>query len=292
MKFRTEIKIEDAPLKLSPERQLLLAGSCFSDYIGARLEYLGWPAVVNPCGVIYNPVSMSLLLRLALASRAIRREIVASAVTRRDQMFVSWFMSSVVMESTEENCIDRVCARLDLLEKAIEKSEAMILTFGTSDVWLLAGTDRAVGNCHKHPSSEFEKRRIGVEEMVADWVELIKMVRMRNPDIGVILTVSPRRYLAEGFADNSRQKAILLLGCEKLCQEVENTFYFPAYEIMNDDLRDYRFYGKDLVHPSEMAVDYIWEKFTETFMDSSGLSVLKQIETQAKRSAHRKRAGS
>lgn len=287
MKFRTEINIKDAPHNLSPERLVIMAGSCFSDNIGAKMRSSGWPVCVNPCGVIYNPVSMGVLFQLALTHRSVRREIISAGLTRREGKYVSWLMSSVAQGSTPEECVDSVCERIDILEENLEKADAMVLTFGTSDVWLLASTDRAVGNCHKHPSSEFEKRRCDVGEIVALWKGIIRAVRERNPELKVIFTVSPRRYLSDGFAENTRQKAVLILSCERLCRELENTVYFPAYEIMNDDLRDYRFYASDLLHPSEQAVEYIWEKFVEAFLDEEERKKLAEMEKENKRLSHR-----
>ena len=287
MKFRTEIKITDAPQNLSPERLVLLAGSCFSDNIGRRMIEAGWPAVVNPCGVLYNPVSMALVFRLALAQRALRREIVDSSLTMREGRYVSWIMGSKAMGDTPDECIDRVCECLDSLEEGLERANAIILTFGTSDVWLLKDTDRAVGNCHKHPSSEFMRRRVGIEEIADTWRDTIEAIRMRNPKVIFILTVSPRRYLSDGFAENTRQKAILVLACEALCTSVGNVFYFPAYEIMNDDLRDYRFYAADLLHPSEQGIEYIWEKFCYAFLDERAVGKLREMEKERKRARHK-----
>lgn len=287
MKFRTEITVNDAPRKLSPERLVLLVGSCFSDNIGAKMSMAGWPVEANPCGVVYNPVSMAILFQLALTHRPVRREIIASGLTERDGAWVTWFMSSKVTAPTPEECIDNACAVLDRLESAIERAQAVILTAGTPDVWLLRGTDRAVGNCHKHPASEFERRRAGIDEIAGVWKELICAVRERNPECDFILTLSPRRYLAEGFADNTRQKAVLALAWEKLCAETERTAYFPAYEIMNDDLRDYRFYSSDLLHPSDSAIDYIWEKFVLAYVDTDGREKLREGEKAWRRSNHR-----
>lgn len=287
MKFRTEIKLPDAPKILFPERFVLLTGSCFSDNIGARMQKAQWPAAVNPCGVIYNPVSMALLYRLALTHRTIRREIVASALTEREGKWVSWFAGSSSAGVTPEESVDKVCEMLDTLEDGIERAHAIIITWGTSDVWLLRGTDRAVGNCHKHPAAEFDKRRVSVGEIVETWKGIINDIRERNPEVKIILTVSPRRYLSEGFAANSRLKAVLLLACECLEREVENTSYFPAYEILNDDLRDYRFYASDLLHPSETAVDYIWEKFCDTYLSPADIQALRQREKSYLQTLHR-----
>ena len=286
MKFRTEISIKDAPKNLSPERLVVLAGSCFSDNIGGRMKLAGWPAEANPFGVIYNPVSMAVLFQLAMSHPAVRREIIESSITMREGRYVSWFVGATCMADTPEDCVDRVCDCIERLEGGIEKGSALILTFGTADVWLLAGTDRAVGNCHKHPAAEFEKRRVTVEEICTTWTEMIRAMRMRNPELKIFLTVSPRRYLSDGFAENSRQKAVLLLACEQLEKTLQDVYYFPAYEILNDDLRDYRFYDKDLLHPSEMAIEYIWEKFCEFTLTTGEWEKLKAMEKEARRGRH------
>lgn len=291
MKFRTEIKFIDAPRNLSPERLVLLMGSCFSDNIGMKIKSAGWPAVANPCGVLYNPVSMAVIFQLALTHRAMRRDIIQSSLTSREGRYVSWLMGSSAMADSMDECVDKVAEAVDSLEEAIESAEAAILTFGTSDVWLLKGTDKAVGNCHKHPAAEFEKRRLGIDEIVSSWKGIIEALRSRNPGLKIVLTVSPRRYLSDGFAENSIQKAVLILACERLCNECGDTYYFPAYEIINDDLRDYRFYKPDLLHPSEIAVDYIWEKFKEFFLTDANLRLLDEMEKAAKRKLHRPLSG-
>ena len=287
MKFRTEIKISDAPKILSPERLILLAGSCFSDNIGEKISNSGWPSLVNPCGVLYNPVSIAVVFQLALTHRSLRRGIISSSITSREGKYVSWFMGAKSIGNTEEECCDRVSEAIDDLEEGLERAYGIVITFGTSDVWLLKGSDRAVGNCHKHPSQEFDRRRLGIDDIVASWSEIINMIRSRNPEVNFIFTVSPRRYLSEGFAENTRLKAVLILACEKLCKEVSNVYYFPSYEIINDDLRDYRFYKPDLLHPSEMAVDYIWEKFKESYIDKTGIEKLNQMERGYRIKNHR-----
>ena len=287
MKFRTEINLSCAPKILSPERMVLLMGSCFSDNIGGKISSCGWPSIVNPCGVLYNPVSIAVMFRLCLLHRAIRREIVASSLTLREGRYVSWFMGSKIIDESPEECVNKVCEAVDSLEEGMEKADAIILTFGTPDVWILKGTDRAVGNCHKHPASEFEKKRISIEDIVYTWKTLIQAIRNRNPEVKIILTVSPRRYLSDGFEDNMRQKAVLILACEKLCKEIEEIYYFPAYEILNDDLRDYRFYKPDLLHPSEMAIDYVWDKLKEAYLDKKAIETILKMERKERQKLHK-----
>lgn len=289
MKFRTEIDITDAPKILSPERLVLFVGSCFSDNIGSRLQSTGWPAVVNPCGVVYNPLSIAALFRLALADEGKCRKRVEESVVEREGRFVSWFMGSKVMASTPRECADMVCECIGHLREGLLKAGAVVVTFGTPDVWYLSATGMAVGNCHKHPAREFSRRRLGIDEIGELWKTLVGEVRQVNPGVRFIFTVSPRRYLSEGFADNSRLKAVLLLACEAICREISDTYYFPAYEILNDDLRDYRFYADDLLHPSSGAVAYIWEKFVESYVPPADRDLLHRMERAARAAAHHPR---
>lgn len=286
MKFRTEINLTDAPKILSPERSLLLIGSCFSDNIGRKLRESLWPATVNPCGVIYNPFSIATLLELALKEPQEREGIIEDSITTREGKYVSWLMGSRSMGQTPQDCICEVKAAMAELHAGLLAADALIVTFGTSDVWMLDGTDLVVGNCHKHPAREFSRRRLSISEIVERWRNLIDELRRLRSDLKVIFTVSPRRYLSEGFADNSRLKAILLLACEELCR-LPSVFYFPAFEILNDDLRDYRFYAPDLLHPSEQAVDYVWERFCEAYLDSRSMEKLRENIRASRRSSHR-----
>lgn len=288
MKFRTEYLPHKSEISIDPLKPVLLMGSCFADNIGAKIRECMDNVFVNPCGVIYNPSSIALLVQLALTQRVHRRTIVEASVTKREGKYVSWFMDSKTAAESAEKCVDKVCERLDILQKALETADTFIVTFGTPDAWLIKGTDRVVGNCHKHPAAEFEKIRLGIEDISMTWTAIVKGLRELNPHLNVIFTVSPRRYLGEGFADNSRLKSILLLACEKICNELKDAVYFPAYEILIDDLRDYRFYNTDLLHPSPAGIDYIWEKFTETFFTKEDIRRLKEARTRYVASLHRK----
>lgn len=270
MKFRTEVLTGKPAFRITTKSPVLLTGSCFSANIGEKMKE-GWEGKVwaNPCGVVYNPISIGLLYQLALTGRGERRAIIASSLTQREGHWATWLMDSKTSGLTPEECIDAAMEKIDALEEAIERAEMLIVTFGTSWVYLLGDSDRAVGNCHKHPASHFTRKRLGVEETVALWKATIGMIRQRNPEIKAVFTVSPVRYPGDGMAENSFLKSVLLLACETLTKELENTDYFPAYEIMNDDLRDYRFYEQDMLHPSRQAVDYIWEKFSGLYLSES-----------------------
>lgn len=290
MKFRTEYTIpQDAPKPLQPERLAILLGSCFSDNIGAKMLSSGWPALVNPCGVLYNPLSICNLIDLALLPEEEGSRRVKASEIPREGKYVSWYASSSIAGSTADECAGKMRAALEELRRGLGEAQALLLTFGTADVWQLADGGMVVGNCHKYPVPSFEKRRLGIAEIVGKVRHTLYNIKNINPDLQVILTVSPRRYLANGLADNTLQKAPLILACHELCSPAEllRISYFPAYEILNDDLRDYRFYSTDLLHPSDMAVDYIWDCFTRTYLTDEALTRLSAMARANRRQNHR-----
>lgn len=174
------------------------------------------------------------------------------------------------------------------LEECICASGVLFVTFGTAWCYFLAdNTDYVVANCHKQPSAMFIRRRITVDEIVGAWTALCNDLWKRFPDLRIVFTVSPVRHLKDGFSGNARSKAVLQLAVEEICRINDRCSYFPAYEILNDDLRDYRFYASDLVHPSQEAVEYIWEIFKSTYLDDKGLELLKEGERIQKAWNHR-----
>lgn len=288
MKFRTEITFKGAPEKLSPERLIVLLGSCFADNIGERIAASGWPCVANPCGTLYNPCSILEVVRVALMHESKRSEYLKSLVAERDGKYVVWLMGARCAGTTVADAIANAESILSSLGEALKKCEALVLTLGTPDIWWHKEREIVVGNCHKHSASEFEKRRLSVAETVECLHETERLLHQVNPRIRIILTVSPRRYLAEGMADNSVQKATLLLACSQLSENEGSAFeYFPAYEILMDDLRDYRFYDSDLLHPSPSAIEYIWECFCSRYLTPADVGTLKIRAKERKRLGHR-----
>lgn len=178
--------------------------------------------------------------------------------------------------------------RREALNMLLEKANALFITFGTSWCYYLSGrNDYVVANCHKQPTSMFMRRRLEVSEIVERWINLARKVRGAYPQLNIVFTVSPVRHLKDGFSGNSLSKSVLLLAVEEICSKLDYCHYFPAYEIVNDDLRDYRFYASDLVHPSEEAVEYIWEIFRATYLDAVGETILKEGERILKAWLHR-----
>lgn len=277
---------DPASKPLDVDRSVLLMGSCFSDSVGARMQFARWPAAVNPCGVLYNPTSIGKMTRLALLPGA--EANVRASIIPRDGHWVSWLCDSGARGSDPDAAAISVEERLAALHVALKESQASIVTFGTAWVYELA-SDKGfvVANCHKYPAAHFVRRRLSVEEIVEEWKEVAAMIREVNPDLRLIFTVSPIRHLKDGFEGNTRSKAVLQLACERICHEVRDAEYFPSYEILTDDLRDYRFYADDMVHPSSKAVEYIWEKFCDRYVTRSGMELLRQGERLTRSERHR-----
>ncbi len=255
-----------------------------------------WDAF-NGVGTLYNPLSIAKVLELMLLNENYHEEL-ADSLFESEGRIHSWLFDSHFSASSKEKCLQAIeNSRAELLE-VLNKAQALIVTFGTS--WIYALQDRipeginlsqnkeyVVANCHKMPAAMFSRRRVSVEEIKRVWSDLSQRIKNKYPDISIIFTVSPVRHLKDGFEGNTLSKATLHLGVEEICSDETGCMYFPAYELVCDDLRDYRFYASDLVHPSEMAVDYIWEVFCKTFIDEKGMIRLKEGNKEYKRLNHR-----
>lgn len=288
MKFRTEYIPEKAPFFLDPTTPVVLIGSCFSQNILHKMHEHKWEAI-NPCSTLYNPLSIDKAIDLMLGEEGLR--IFSESLFKAGDLYHSrWFDSSFSSRDSDA-CMEEFRLRSEGFKKALSKGAPIIITFGTSIVYYLREESTPVGNCHKLPSSLFERKRLGVKEIVECWNHRLKELRKKYSDTHIIFTVSPVRHMKDGFIGNSRSKSVLLLALEEIINRNEGCFYFPAYEILNDDLRDYRFYASDLVHPSQEAVDYVWEKFKETFLNAAGIKQLDEGLKEVKRRNHRPMTG-
>ena len=285
MKFRTEYTAKLSDLHLGIDNPVAMIGSCFSEYMGARLRRYMWRAA-NPTGVLFNPLSISSALNLILdstqAPHTVRKSIFTSG-----GMSHSWLSDSSFSDPDPGMVCSRILDAAAELDKLLTLGNTLIVTFGTAWCYYLAGTDYVVANCHKQPASMFNRRFADIPDITDVWRRTLHAMKERYPGLRVIFTVSPVRHIRDGLTDNSRSKATLRLATDRLCNEFDWCRYFPAYEILTDDLRDYRFYAPDLVHPSEQAVEYIQEKFCQTFVSPSEMQILESGESIYRRLNHR-----
>lgn len=286
MKFRTPYEPELSPPRLSPAKPIVMLGSCFSDNIAAKMRESLWRAE-NPLGTLYNPFSISRALQLMLTPLGLEEKLA-------ETLFESYGLWHSRMFDSRMSAVERGVSMKAMLEAAsrlhslLQDAGAMTVTFGTAKVWELAGEPGCVvGNCHKQPASEFTTRRLSVGEIADEWTRTIEMLREEFSGLPVIFTVSPVRYLKDGFAENARSKATLLLAVEEICRRLPDCFYFPAYEIYMDDLRDYRYYASDLIHPSDEGVEYVWDMFRKTYLGPEEEEILKTGREIVSRYHHR-----
>ena len=268
MLFRTEINITSLSQTISYGDGILFLGSCFADEVGGICRGLGFNALVNPFGVLYNPASIANAIhRLNTGVPFSNKEVV-----RVGEEFLCTFSHNTDFWCrSEEALLDKVNKHLDEACRQFVVTKWVIISLGTSWAFRDKASGQVVSNCHKIPANRFERVFLNTDQSTA----LLKESLEAFPDKQFIFTVSPLRHLKDGLHENQLSKAALLMAVNEVCERFENAHYFPAYEILLDELRDYRFYKEDMVHPTEQAVRYIWEKFVDFAVDPSERPALK-----------------
>lgn len=264
IKFRSEVKGEAAELQLTIDEPVVLVGSCFADNIGGRMRRSLWNAS-NPLGVLFNPLSIASAINLLLFDPDFSAKVEEFSF-EQEGFRHSWFFDSRASGVPSE-FKNRLDAMQNDFRSRLSASRALFVTFGTAFCYFLADRpDFVVANCHKQPEKLFIRRRVDIDEICDMWTTLIERLQRTHPGLHIIFTVSPVRHLRDGLHQNNLSKSILHLAIDRLCATHDCCSYFPAYEILADDLRDYRFYAADLTHPNDLAIEYIWEKFLDTYV--------------------------
>ncbi len=259
MKLYTSVDIAPSPKKIAYNDKILLLGSCFADNIGMKFGEYYFQTTVNPYGTLYNPAS------IAKAISGIGNGVSDIGIVEHNGLWHSLSHHGSFSRADKEDLV-RACEQSRVqLREALQRASTMIITFGTA--WVYEYEDKVVANCHKLPANRFVRRRMTVDEIVEIWQPILTAM----PDKHWIFTVSPIRHVKDGLHENQISKAILLQAVDRLTAKqldspIGGLSYFPSYEIMLDELRDYRFYAEDMVHPSAVAVDYIWQRFVDTYM--------------------------
>lgn len=284
IKFRTEVEVSPLPISIGYSTPTLLFGSCFTEYIGSIMQKRKFPVLINPFGVVYNPISIKLILERILNTMPFTED----DINFRNGLWFSFLHHTSFSSPQKVQCLDKINKELENSINFIKESNYILITFGTARVYYLKEDGRPVANCHKIPAKEFDNRLLSVDEIFVEWSVLLNMLSSVNKDLKVIFTVSPVRHWKDGAHENQLSKSVLHLAINELIKnDPERLFYFPAYELMMDDLRDYRFYGEDMLHPTQGAVNYIWEKFSQTALDESSLGLMNEIEKVIAATSHR-----
>lgn len=288
MRFRTEITPEKPLFDIDFNRGALFIGSCFSDHIAAKMRQTLWNVCANPCGTLFNPASIARLINISLSPDDVLTETLGNSMFANNGLWNSFLLPTEFSSSDKDEALSKAYTALSRLRAALKSAGTIFITFGTANIYELAGSpDHVVTNCHKLPASTFTRRMMSTGEIITLWKETTAEIRKLNPDCRFIFTVSPVRHIRDGYRLNTLSKGTLLLATLELCDSLQGCCYFPSYELLTDDLRDYRFYADDLVHPSEAAAEYISEKLFATLFTDSQQKVLKEGQSICRRLHHR-----
>jgi len=291
MEFRTPVDLPLQKLELTPRNRVLLLGSCFSDEIGRRLaaEMDGGCVLINPFGTLYNPTSILQALRALQTNRLPEGHLFKG----RDGRWRSWAFGGKWAADTQAECEAKTRQALQQAVAFWQQADTVFITFGTNHVYHLKADGRSVANCHKELSSAFEERLLSVEDVVEAWQTFFRALPSATPR-RFVFTLSPYRYVKYGLHADKLSKATLLLAIDRLCspangdaQPAAPCFYFPSYEIVNDELRDYRFYAPDMQHLSGQTADYIWERLKEWSFVPADFDRMRQNLKAYKAALHR-----
>ena len=287
MEFQTKIEIVKSKIKIGHDGGIMLLGSCFADNVGERLENGKFNLLKNPFGTLYNPLSIANLINHAIDEREYTPD--SKEIFQHDGVFHSWLHHSQFDSQSAEELAFKINEARRKTTQMLKNGRTLIVTLGTSIAYFLKETGDVVSNCHKMNDCLFDRRMLKSDEITSIWIELLYRLKEYNQRLQVIFTVSPIRHKRDGYHINQLSKGNLLIAIDQILNAAEfiDTAYFPSYEIMMDELRDYRFYDDDMIHPSPLAIQHIWERFSDTHFDKGTKSLCNQCIQIQKALAHK-----
>ena len=282
MKLQTKIKIEPSKNQFGYEDKIALLGSCFAESIGSKLSYYKFQVTTNPFGIVFNPIALEQLVEDAILDKTYTEE----DVFELNGIWKSFLAHSNLNALTRLKAVIGLQESQQQLRSLLQSSTQLFITLGTAWVYRHLGTNIVVANCHKVPQKEFVKELLSVDVITESLSKMRDLVKDFNPTINITFTVSPVRHIRDGIVENTRSKAHLIAAVHNIIDS-NQVHYFPAYELMMDELRDYRFYASDMLHPSEQAIEYIWKQFVEVHAFAKAKETLKKVASIQKRLAHK-----
>ncbi|GAB2794436.1 GSCFA domain-containing protein [Rhabdobacter roseus] len=283
--FRTEVAPKPSDWKINHHTEILTLGSCFAEVLGSQLEAYKFRVLSNPFGTVFNPYSMANLLTMVVENRAPNPHLYLATP---DGICLHHDFHSSLWAPSREALQQLLTQRLEAVRAQLARAQVLVLTFGTAHAYRHKGTLAVVSNCHKVPQPQFIKELLSVEQIVRMWEKLIRALRL---DLKIVLTVSPVRHTRDTIPLNQVSKSILRVACHALSQTFPNVTYFPSYEIMVDELRDYRYYEPDMIHPTPLAEAYIFRTFAQTYLDEASQRWLEEWDAIQKMRQHRPQHG-
>jgi hypothetical protein len=283
MLFRTELYLQPTDYKIKHDQLILLLGSCFSQNIGERLQNYKFKSISNPFGTIFHPIALGKLLNYVTQNEQVHAE----QLLLSQGIYVHPDFHSSLGDIDQIKALFNINNTISSIHHLLKDIKYLFITLGTTIGYRLKSNENIVANCHKLPLDIFNKEDVSVSECSKSLSLAIEQLLQINSQIKIIFTVSPVRHIKDGIIANARSKAKLMSLAENLEAQYEQVTYFPAYEIMMDDLRDYRYYEKDMIHPNDLAIDYIWEKFCTQYFDENTIQIMQKIEKINRAVSHR-----
>lgn len=283
IRYSLDIEPEHFSEGIDIRDKLVFTGSCFSENIAERLRQLRFNIYSQPNGIVFNPASLAQpFIFLRNTAQYTEHDLV-----QRDSMWFSKYHHGSFYHTSAEDLLQQLNKRQQEFGAYLKTCNTMFVTFGTAWIYTLKETSEIVANCHKIPQAQFSKRILEVQEIVEIWQEVIAFLKTYNPKLRIVFTVSPVKHLRDGVVENTISKSILILAIRQLMRQYEHCYYFPAFELVNDDLRDYRFYEQDGAHPNKDAIAYVFDKFEKSCFTSQAIEFAREMKAYNSLAGHR-----
>ena len=284
MQFTTKIPVQKSTFPIDYDSKVMLFGSCFAENMGKKFDYFKFQATTNPFGIIFNAVSLEKLIRRAVENRTFTE----NDIFFHNDLWHCYEVHSELSNSDKDAFLESLNDIIRSTNKQLNDSTHIIITLGTSWVYRNIESNEIVANCHKVPQKQFTKELLSIHQTEESLQSIISLIHSVNPNCNFIFTVSPVRHIKDGFTENTLSKAHLIAAIHKTIDHHPSPItYFPSYEIMMDELRDYRFYAEDMLHPNQTAIDYIWIQFFENYISESVFGLMNEICSIQKGLQHR-----
>ncbi len=283
MQLQTKIPIQEQSPKINYNSSLVLLGSCFVENIGKKFDYFKLKNTLNPFGITFHPLVLERLIKNSLKDKFYSED----DVFQLNERWHCYDAHSVLSDASQSKLINNLNLASKTLKRSLTNASHIVVTLGTAWGYVQQHSTEVVNNCHKVPQKNFKKTLASVDELVVSLKSISATIKSINPEAKLILTVSPVRHIKDGFVENTQSKAHLISAVHKTISATNNTAYFPSYEIMMDELRDYRFYSEDMLHPSQIAVNYIWDQFIAAWFSQEGKDTLNRVNDIQRDLAHR-----
>ena len=289
MKLQTKIPLlKQSNNLIDYHSKILLLGSCFVENIGEKLEYFKFQNAINPFGILFHPKAIEILIENAINAKKYTED----DIFFHDESWHCFDAHSKLSDPSKNSLIEELNKQIRLTTQQLNDSTHIIITLGTAWIYRFVESKKPVANCHKVPQKQFKKEILSVDDIVKCIKNIERLVCSKNPDIQIIYTVSPVRHLKDGFIENSQSKSHLITAIHQFINQKSSIInqkskYFPSYEIMMDELRDYRFYAEDMIHPNKTAINYIWKKFQQVWISSEAIQTMDDVNTIQKGMLHK-----